>query len=545
MWSAVVAKQSKTEIWVYGDLRNERFFGFSLNVLAKAKELARSISGRVTAVLMSSCFEPTPVDTEATLACVTVDKAQKQCLIHGADQVYCLEDNQLSVPRADIHAAALSKAVQERKPKWVLFALTEFGREVAARSAMISRSGLIADCVDLSIRNDEIVANCPSWGGEIIAEISFSGTSPTGFLTLAPHAFHAAQFPENNGTVEHIPIGPIETPKGVKLLSRALEPEKHRTLEDAKVVVVGGAGLGSAEGFSMVRDLAASLGGEVAATRPPVLKHWVDEERLIGQTGKTVQPNLLFSIGTSGAIQYTAGIMESNTIVAVNRDSHSSIFDVADFGIVADAKTFLPILTAKINQTVMRSLADDFFEKEETPNYSGFGAKLRKLRESKKWSLENLSEATGQSPEFITQVENDEISPSVSFLLRIAGALKVDPGTFLRKEEKTRIRDMRTQAMVKRTQNYSYQTLTDSAETDHLHGFMITIEAKQTHKPVAYKHEGEEFIFVLEGDLELTVGNRIHNLKPGESVHFNSDTPHKLKNLSHETTRCLVVLFTP
>jgi len=167
------------------------------------------------------------------------------------------------------------------------------------------------------------------------------------------------------------------------------------------------------------------------------------------------------------------------------------------------------------------------------------------LRESHGWSLEALAEATGQSPDFIEKVEHDEVAPSVSFLLRFASAIKVDPGTFLSREEKTMIRDARAQAFIKRTQNYSYQTLSPGAENDHLRAFMITIEPKQSHKPVAYKHEGEEFIFVMEGDLQLTLGGKVHHMRPGESIHFNSDTPHKLKSISNEQTRCLVVLYTP
>ena len=536
---------AENEIWVYGDLRNERFFGYSLNVVARAKDVARSISGEVAVVLMGASIQNESGDSALMAAEVPIETAEGKCFACGADKVYTFDDKALSVPMADTYAAVFAMAVKERRPKFVLYALTEFGREMAARTAIISKAGLIAGCIDLRIENGKIVASCPSWGGEILADIAFADGSQTGFLTLEPHAFQVAEISAATGPVERMPVGPIDVPEGVKLLSRTVEPEEHRKLEEARVVVVGGAGLGNAEKFGVVRQLAASLGGEVGATRPPVMKHWVDGERLIGQTGKTVRPKLLFSVGTSGAIQYTAGIMESNKIVAINRDPNSPIFQIADFGIVADARTFLPILATRINQAVMRNLADGFFDTDGAAQVSGFGQKLRNLRESKDWTRETLSQAVGQSPEFIKQVENDEVSPSVSFLLRLAGTLKVDPGTFLRKEEKTLIRDMRAQALTKRTQNYSYRTLTDAAETNHLHGFMITIESRQTHKPVAYKHEGEEFVFVLEGDLELTIGSKVENLKSGESVRFNSDTPHKLKNLSNDTTRCLVVLYTP
>jgi transcriptional regulator with XRE-family HTH domain len=193
----------------------------------------------------------------------------------------------------------------------------------------------------------------------------------------------------------------------------------------------------------------------------------------------------------------------------------------------------------------MRRLADDMCTDEAEPSRkSGFGGKLKALREAQGWSQEQLAEATGQTPDFVAGVENGEFSPPVAFILRLANAYGVDPGTFLRDEEKTQIRDQRTRAYVKRTRNYSYQTLTSGAENDHLRAFMVTIEPHHDHKPVAYKHEGEEFIFVMEGDLEFTLGSKTHTLKPGESIHFHSNTPHKLKSLSAEDTRCLVILYT-
>jgi transcriptional regulator with XRE-family HTH domain len=231
--------------------------------------------------------------------------------------------------------------------------------------------------------------------------------------------------------------------------------------------------------------------------------------------------------------------------VAINRDPSAPIFRLADIGVVADATAFLPLLIARIRQAVMRRLADAVCM--DTPALShkhGLGEKIKTLREAQDWSVEYLAQATGQTPEFITGVERGEISPPVAFLLRLSGAYGVDPGAFLRDEEKAHIRDQRTQAYVNRTRNYSYQTLTAGAEHDHLRAFMVTIEPHHDHKPVAYKHEGEEFIFVMEGELQFTLGRQIHVLKKGESIHFHSNIPHKLKSLSAEVTRCLVILDT-
>ncbi|MBU0735497.1 MAG: FAD-binding protein [Proteobacteria bacterium] len=535
---------SINDIWVFGDLRDQRLFGFSLNVLSKARELSRTVRGKTVAVCLGQSGE-NPEASAMTATHIRIDAAEKACIAHGADLVYSLENRGFVPPRCDTYSRALADLIGERSPMLVLFPLTDFGREIAARTARIRNAGLIADCAGLRVDSDGIIGECPAWDGQVMAEISFSEGCVTGFATVQPHVHSPVDVPGEPGTIERIQVERVHQTSGLRLLACSPEPAERRMLEEAKTVVVGGAGLGNMEGFGLVRQLAAAVGGEVAATRPPVLQHWIEEERMIGQTGKTVRPDLLFSIGTSGAVQYTAGIAEAKTIVAINRDPNAPIFQVADLGVVADAKTFMPLLIARTKNTVMRRLADALRHDEAAQAREvGFGEKIGKLREGQGWSRESLAEATGQTPDFIAQVESDDISPPVSFLVRLAGAFGVDPGTFLHKEEQAVIRDQRAQAFIKRTRSYSYQTLTPGAEKSHLRAFMVTIESHHSHKPVEYKHEGEEFIYVMEGDLEFTLGGKTHVLKKGECIHFNSDIPHKLKSLSNEPTRCLVMLYT-
>jgi electron transfer flavoprotein alpha subunit len=523
-------------IWVYIDLRNRRHLGLCLNVISAARGLAAPLSERAVAVIIGS---------HSTSPCVQMDEAAEICISNGADEVYAVEYPDTEAPRADIHAIILNQTIQEMAPRTVLFSLTDFSREIAGRCARMNNSGLIADCVGLRLADGRVIASCPSWGGEIMAELTFSDHGSTGFATVQTHAFQPVFVRGNPGTVKKIPLKEVAVPEELRRLSSSSERVERCRLEDAKTVVVGGSGMGNADGFALIRTLSALLGGEVGATRPPVLNHWVDEERLIGQTGKSVRPELLISIGTSGAVQYTAGITESKEIIAINRDPDSPIFNLADTGIVADARGLLPPLISRIKKVVMRDLADVLSEDSRIGKGNGFGAKVRKLRESHGWSIESLAQDTGQAPEFIQQVESNEIVPPVSFLLRLSKALGVDPGTFLTYEEKASVQDQRARAFIKRTKNYYYQTLTPGAENQHLRGFMITIEPGQDHKPVEYKHEGEEFIYVMEGSLELTLDNKKNHLKVGESMHFNSEIPHKLKNLCNETTRCLVILYTP
>ncbi len=541
---------TKGDIWVWGDLRTLRHWQESLKAMAKARPLALETGAALNMVLMGPSDPPeSNLGDDQGLdlaACISLDEASQQALGHGVQTVYRLEHPLLAVPRTDVVALVLASFVQQRNPWLVLLPLNDFGRETAAICAQRCQAGLIADCSELAIEGDQIVGRCPAWGGQILADITLAPGWPTAFITMQTHGDTLLPEEAGQGRMEKIALDQVVVPKGLQLKQRALEPAEARRLEEAEMVVVGGAGLGDMAGFGRVRELAAVLGAEVGATRPPVMKHWVAEDRLTGQTGKTVPPNLLISAGTSGAIQYTAGIMEAETIVAINRDPAAPIFQLADVGMVADAHTLLPLLIQRAKKMAMRHLADVTcaIDTENGSPKGGFGALVRRLRQARKWTTEALAQATGQTPDFIAQVEADQLSPPVGFILRMAQSMQVDPGTFLNKEEQAAIRDRRAQAYYHRTQEYSYATLTPDAENSHLRAFMVTIEPLRAHKPVAYKHEGEEFIFVMEGDLEFTLGSKARVLKPGESIHFNSDVPHKLKSLSNEPTRCLVVLYT-
>ncbi|BBO74147.1 hypothetical protein DSCW_15640 [Desulfosarcina widdelii] len=536
---------SSGQIWVFGDLRSRQLLDTSLKVLAKASALAEKTGDRVVLFILTP-GKKSLMTVSGDDACTVEGSVEEKAFAWGANAVYYFENKCFATPSPHLFADALNPILKQHRPRLVAFPLTDFGRELAARTAAAARAGLIADCVELLPgKNGSVVGLCPAWGGEIMSEITFAPGYEMGFATIQPHGAGIKNETACKGEVVHEAVEDLPGKKAIRLLSSQWSPPAGADLENADTVVVGGAGLASMENFGLVRQLAAALSGQVGATRPPVLNHWAAEDRLIGQTGKTVRPKLLISVGTSGAVQYTAGITEAETIVAINRDPAAPIFHLADIGVAADAPTFLPLLISRVRQAVMRRLADDICTDEaESSRKSGFGAKLKVLREARGWSQEQLAEATGQTPDFIAGVEDGEFSPPVAFILRLANAYGVDPGTFLRDEEKTQILDQRTRAYVKRTRNYSYQTLTSGAENDHLRAFMVTIEPHHDHKPVAYKHEGEEFIFVMEGDLEFTLGSKVHNLKPGESIHFHSNIPHKLKSLSAEMTRCLVILYT-
>jgi quercetin dioxygenase-like cupin family protein/DNA-binding transcriptional regulator YiaG len=171
------------------------------------------------------------------------------------------------------------------------------------------------------------------------------------------------------------------------------------------------------------------------------------------------------------------------------------------------------------------------------------GKKIKKARTSKKFSLDQVANETGFSTEYLKEVESGKAIPPVGALLQIARALEIDSGSLF-KEPESKMKS-RIKAHTKRTDNYAYTTLTPGAENKHLKAFRVLIEAQQDHKSVDYHHEGEEFVYVLAGKIEVAVGEHINSLEQGDSLHFNSGIRHKLRSVSDETAELVVVIYTP
>lgn len=172
------------------------------------------------------------------------------------------------------------------------------------------------------------------------------------------------------------------------------------------------------------------------------------------------------------------------------------------------------------------------------------GKKLMNLRKKKKLTLKNLGNETGLAIKYISQVEKGEVTPPVSVLLQLSRALEIDSSILLR-EEKERAKKKKTDDYQKRTEAYTYETLTPEARHKHIKAFKIFIDPKSDHKGVSYQHLGEEFQYVLKGRIEVMVGENKNVLGPGDSLHFNSSISHKLRNISTEKAELIVVLYTP
>lgn len=171
------------------------------------------------------------------------------------------------------------------------------------------------------------------------------------------------------------------------------------------------------------------------------------------------------------------------------------------------------------------------------------GQKIKKARTGKKLKLDQLANETGFSIDYLKEIESGKTIPPVGALLQISRALEIDSGALL-KEPESKL-ESRIKAHTKRTENYAYTTLTPGAENKHLKAFLVTVEARQDHKGVGYHHEGEEFVYVLAGKIEVGVGEHVNTLEQGDSLHFNSGIRHKLTNISDETAELLVVIYSP
>lgn len=527
-----------SDVWVFGDLRTTRLFEQSLNVLAGGVDLAHDMGASAVMVILLGT---------ASDDAVMVDRqsASDQALACGADQVLILDCTAPASLLPEQSARMLYQAVCRFCPVVCLFPLNVGSREICARVAVLCRAGMIADCMEIRYEQGRVTALSPDSDGRYMYQLGFNRQNSTGFMTVQPHAFHRQRVEHPSTDIQVLEMGEVPVGEAITRRSCVLEAKGQDALEQASRVVAGGAGLGTMEGFARVRQLAAALDAQVGATRPPVVWHWIEEDRLIGQTGKTVSPRLLMSLGISGAVQFTAGIATAGTVVAVNRDPAAPIFESADLGIVGDVQDFLNHFTPIVQQRAMKSLAHAASSASPAGEGTDFGSRLTRMRKAHGLTRESLAETVGRSPEFIQELEQNQTSASVGLMIKLAEVFDVDADTFLSSEDQARLSGQRARAYSRRTANYHYQSLTPGAENEHLRVFMVTIEARRTHKPVAYRHEGEEFIYVMTGKLELTVDGRRHQLMPGESMKFNSELPHQLKNMSHEDTRCLVTLYTP
>jgi electron transfer flavoprotein alpha subunit len=334
-------------VYVFAQQIDNHITEITYELMGKAIELAKDLDTEVVAVLCGSEIENKVFHLKE----------------HGADRIILIDDPELKEYRTEPYAHALASVINEFKPDVFLIGATAIGRDLAPRVCARVHTGLTADCTSLEIgdfpinaipgkedeqKHNQLLMTRPAFGGNTIATIACPDFRPQ-MATVRPGVM--TRSPKLVGReCEVVEFNPGFTPdeKYVEILDIVKSVSEAVDIQKAKIIVAGGRGVGSAENFKMLQDLADVLGGEVACSRAVVDNGWLPKERQVGQTGKTVRPQVYFAIGISGAIQHTAGMEESELIIAINKDAEAPIFDVADYGIVGDYSKIVPLITESI-----------------------------------------------------------------------------------------------------------------------------------------------------------------------------------------------------
>ena len=332
-------------VFIYAQQVDGEISPIAFELLGKAKDLAADLDTDVTAVLLGS----------------KIKGIADQLAEYGADRVIVVDDPVLEVYRTEPYAQALTAVINEYKPEIMLVGATAIGRDLGPRVSARVGTGLTADCTKLEIgdfplnplpgkeqKHNQLLMTRPAFGGNTIATIACPDNRPQ-MATVRPGVMQKID-PVKGAKAEVVEFNPElkENNCYVEILDIVKEVAEVADIQQAKILVSGGRGVGSKENFKILQDLADALGGTVSCSRAVVDNGWMPKDLQVGQTGKTVRPNVYFAIGISGAIQHTAGMEESDIIIAINKDESAPIFDVADYGVVGDLNKIVPLITEAV-----------------------------------------------------------------------------------------------------------------------------------------------------------------------------------------------------
>ncbi len=336
-------------VYVFAQQVDNEISSIAFELLGKAKDLAKDLSTDVTAVLIGS----------------DVKGLADQLAEYGADKVIVVDDPELKDYRTEPYAHALSSVINKYKPEIMLVGATAIGRDLGPRVSARVATGLTADCTVLEIGDfplqavpgqeqlhNQLLMTRPAFGGNTIATIACPYNRPQMATVRAGVMQKIEPIKGARAVVEEFNPGFTPDNKYVEILDIVKSVAETVDIMDAKILVSGGRGVGSPENFKILEDLAAVLGGTVSCSRAVVDSGWKPKDLQVGQTGKTVRPNVYFAIGISGAIQHVAGMEESDIIVAINKDADAPIFDVADYGVVGDLNKIVPKLTEALKAEI-------------------------------------------------------------------------------------------------------------------------------------------------------------------------------------------------
>jgi len=317
-------------VWVFAEQRAGELMGVSIELLGEGRKLADAIGTELCAILCGH----------------NAEALAKELIGYGAEKVYLADAPELENYTTDAYSKVIYNAVRKYMPEIVLYGATHIGRDLAPCIAAKCNTGLTADCTQLEIDpvDKKILQTRPAFGGNLMATIACPNHRPQ-MSTVRPGVMDKAAFDAGRtGEIIAVDAAFAEGELRAKVIEVVRDLEKKVSLTDAEVIVAGGMGLGSAEGFELLQKLADRLGGTVAASRACVDAGWIDHSYQIGQTGTTVKPKIYFACGISGAIQHIAGMQNSGCIVAINKNDAAPIFEIADYGIVGDLYKVIPAI---------------------------------------------------------------------------------------------------------------------------------------------------------------------------------------------------------
>ena len=332
-------------VFVFAQQVDNVLDGVAFELLGKGKDLAKDLNTEVTAVLIGS----------------GVKGLADQLAEYGADRVIVVDDPELKDYRTEPYAHALASVINEYKPEIMLVGATAIGRDLGPTVSARVKTGLTADCTSLEIgdfplvatpgkeqKHNQLLMTRPAFGGNTIATIACPDHRPQ-MATVRPGVMQKIA-PITGAKANVVEFNPGFTPNNryVEILNIVKAVKTTANIMDAKILVSGGRGVGSKENFKLLEDLAEVLGGTVSCSRAVVENGWLPVDLQVGQTGKTVRPQIYVAIGISGAIQHVAGMEDSDLIIAINKDEDAPIFDVADYGLVGDLNKIVPALTAAL-----------------------------------------------------------------------------------------------------------------------------------------------------------------------------------------------------
>lgn len=323
-------------VYVFTEQRDGEIQKVGIELIGKARELADALSQEVVAVLLGSGI-----------------KEKAETLIkHGADKVIVVDDPMLAEYVTEPYTKAIYEVIKAEEPEIMLYGASSIGRDLAPRVSARVHTGLTADCTGLEIDEETKLLRMtrPAFGGNIMATILCADFRPQ-MATVRPGVMKAlAEDATRTGEIKEFPVTFTEADMNVKIREVVKAEHKAVDITEAKRLVSGGRGIGNAEGFAMIKELAEALDGEIASSRACVDAGWIAKDEQVGQTGKTVRPELYVACGISGAIQHVAGMESADYIVAINKDETAPIFEVADLGVVGDLKVIVPKLAEAIKK---------------------------------------------------------------------------------------------------------------------------------------------------------------------------------------------------